>query len=94
MGCTMKTEPVVTEEQSGSLGLFKHLVDELFVGRDYGDKTGTWSCCCGRSFVEQVGLESGLSWEQEKHFRYENGQCSFSEVGVDERVGVGVPFGD
>lgn len=40
MGSSMETEPAVTEEQSASLVLFEHLVDESFDGCDYGDKTG------------------------------------------------------
>lgn len=45
--------------------------------------------------MEQVGLENSLSQEQEKkHFRYENDQRGFSEVGVNQCVWTGVPFGD
>lgn len=59
-------------------------------------KRGARSCCCGRSFTEQVGLEGGLSREQEKHFRCEYGQCGFFSPRWEQISvwGVGVPFGD
>lgn len=44
--------------------------------------------------MERLGLEGGLSWEQEKHFRYENITHGSSEVGVDYCVGVRAPFRD
>lgn len=69
-------------------------VGDLLASRNYGAHTGAWSGYYGRRFVEQVGLEGGLSWEQEKHFRYENITHGSSEVGVDQCVWVRVPLRD
>lgn len=43
-----------------------------------------------------MGLDGGLSREQEKHFRCEYGQCGFFSPRWEQISvwGVGVPFGD